>query len=396
MKFKPCAHKIVLALPALGTLITPVWALAAAKNRFHPHRIPFPLEIIRERVGNPCFRYAEVPVELKEGTAVPEPALVPNRPSDDEIIDRACNQEVRPHLGVASAIKDRYSAAENAKAEENEAVDEIDDIAPIEKRGVLSGLTGEDEEFTQLVQPDPPVTEEEEQREAQVQMGGQAFEKEYNYYVAKHGEKHAARIQEYLDALLKYGGEEWQRGWKSPQDERLEEAEAEAKAPSSTPRRKRVAEPDAVVAETPREPIPDYFDGYIEVPLIPDTTTDKGMENANIISPYLLNRFKPVPIPISSKIPDYSVPVDLLPEALFEAAQEDPEAYIERRTKHRLTILDIPAAAPAPALAIVVPEVAPTVEAKAPAPTSPSLGDATYITPERHIRIARPVIQDQN
>jgi len=33
------------------------------------------------------FHYAGVLVELKEGTAVPEPALLPNQPADDEVVD---------------------------------------------------------------------------------------------------------------------------------------------------------------------------------------------------------------------------------------------------------------------------------------------------------------------
>ncbi|KAG0642209.1 hypothetical protein HOY80DRAFT_951876 [Tuber brumale] len=370
MRFKPYAPKIALVLPVLGALMTSTVALPTPKNRFRPDGSALPLDVVRERVNGPVFRYAEVPVELKEGTAVPEPALVPNHPSDDEIIDRACNREVRSHHGVASAIKDRFSVSENDKTKQDEAPYNIEDIAPIEKRDVSFDFTEEDEED----EGDNP-----------------AHQEEFSSRVQKHTEKQAARIQKFLESQLQYGGEDWKRGWRGRrrQGERPEEAKAHA------PHYKHVAKPVPAVkphvskpatAIKPHEHIPDHFDGYVQVPITPDnTTTAKGADSANIHA-YLQNRFKQDPV-TTTDTPEYAVPVDLLPKALLDA--EDLEGSIEHSTNHRLTVLDVKTDEPAPEATTAEAEV----KARAsPSEATPSISSA-HITTGGRVHIPRPVIQ---
>jgi len=104
------------------------------------------------------FGMAEVPVELEKGTAVPEPAPVPNQPADDEVVDRLYNHEAQPLHGVASTIQGRFNASGNSKDEREPY--EVGDIGPIEKRGVIPGLAGEDEEPARLVQLAPSIPEQ--------------------------------------------------------------------------------------------------------------------------------------------------------------------------------------------------------------------------------------------
>jgi len=91
---------------------------------------------------------------------------------------------------------------------------------------------------------------------------------------------------------------------------------------------------------------------------------------------YLQNRFKTVTITIGDT-PDYAVPAHLLPEALLDAEQENPEEYLEYRTMHRRTIPDIKADKQAPAAG---PEAG-AAEAEAPAsPTEVAFStNPTYI-----------------
>jgi len=357
MKFGPCPPKIALALPVLGALIAPTSALPFAKNRFRTEIIPLSLDVVPEKIGDPLINYPEVPVELKEGTAVPEQALVPNQQPDNDVIEHVYNHAVRPLHDVASPIKDRYNASENAQAERGPY--EAEDITSIEKRGVLPSLTSEDEEFTQSVQPAPSIPEE-EQEETQAELDNPVFDVEPYYHFQNNGEK-KPRFTKSVEGLLRHTAEDWQReSWKKSPNDNLEEDWVNA------PHRNHVAEPTP--AAGPQEPIPDHFDGHVEVPITPDnTTTAEDVDNVDI-SALLQDRFKGTPA-ITGDTPGYEVPADLLPEALLHAdeekeeEEEDPEQHIERRATHRHTIQDIeadetdPAAAPEPSATEASPEV---------------------------------------
>ncbi|PUU83719.1 hypothetical protein B9Z19DRAFT_787241 [Tuber borchii] len=382
MKFGLCSPKIALALPVLGALMAPTSARPhpLTKYRFRPEKTSLELDLMPERVKNPLF-HSEVPVELKEDTAVPEPALVSNQQPDDDVIDHVYNHEVRPLHSVASPTENHYNASENAQVEGEPY--EVEDIAPIEKRDVLPSLTGEDEEFTQSVQPAPSIPEE-EQQETQAELDDPVSDVESDYYYAhKNGEKQP-RSTKLVEGALRHTAEDSQRGWKKSPNEGLEEDLVNA------PHRKHVAEPTP--AAGPHEPILDHFDGYVEVPITPDnTTTAEDIDNVDI-NAYTLNRFGRTPA-ITGDTSDYAVSADLLPEALLhpkeEEEEEDPEQHIERRAAHRLPIQDIeadeadPAAAPEPSATEASPEV----------PFSDNTGTA-YTSEEGQARFGRPVIQN--
>jgi len=355
MKFRHCPPRIALALPVLGALIAPTSAFPLSKNSFRQDKIPPGLEVVRERVNNPRLHYAEVPVELREGTAVPEPALVPNQPADDEVVDRVYDHEAQPLHRVASTIEGRFNASGNAEAEREPY--EVEDIAPIEKRGVLPSIAGEDEESAQLVQPALSIPEEEEEeeeeQEAQAELDSPAVEEESDYPVQENGE-----------------------------DERLKEAWVNA------PHRRHVAEP--ITTAKPHQPIPDRFNRHVKILIIPDNTTAAEDVDDVDSGAYLLNRFKTAPTTIGDT-PDYAVPTHLLPEVLLDTEEGDQEEYLERRTTHPLTTLT--------KVYVSAPTVAPeagAAETEAPASPTGAAPSAShvYITPFGHSRIARPVIQN--
>jgi len=376
MKFRHCRPKIALALPLLGALITPTSAIPIAKNLFRADKNPLPSEVIREKANHPPIHYDEVPVEPKEGTAVPEPALVPNQPADDEVVDSVYDEdeEVQPLHDVAITNEDPFNSSENAKAEREPY--EVEDISPVEKRGVFPSLTGDDE-FPQLVQS-APSTAEEEEPEAGAELENLAVEEEESNYIQENGEKQVAVIAESVDAL-KHSSEDWQRSQESIQNEVLEEDW------ENSPHRRHVAEP--IPTAKPHEPIPDHFDGHVDVPITPDSATTAEDVHDVDIDPYLLNRFEIVPTIIGDTL-HYAVPADLLPEALLDAEEEDPEEYLERRTIHHLTALDIKADEPTPEAGA----------AEAEARTSPTQivfpASPTCATPTGHTGIPRPVIQN--
>jgi len=370
MRFRHCSPRIVVALPVLRALITPTSAFPIRDDRFHQDKNPLPLEVIPETVNHPLFHDAEVPVELKEGTAVPEPALVPNQAPDEEVVDRIYNHEVQPLHDVASTIEGRPNTSENAKAEREPY--ENEDIAPIEKRAVIPGMAYEDEEPAQSVQPAPSILEEEKQ-EAQAEIGNPAVEEEPLYHVQKNSEKQATRIEGYIDAP-KHRSEDWQRGWESSQNECPKEAWENA------PHRGHISEPTPTAK--PQEPIPALFDRHFQVPITLDSTTAAEDVDDVDTHAYQLNRFKTVPTTIDDT-PDYAVSAHLPPAALFDTKEEDPQEYLECDAMHRLTIPDIKADEPAPTTA---PEAVPA-EAETPAsPTEAGFSASpTYITSTGHI-----------
>lgn len=160
-------------------------------------------------------------MELKGSAAVPEVLFVPNVVSHGEVIDRTFNRQ--PSL---------------------------------KRRGVLPGLTGEKKEASA---PDAPV-----EIAAPHELTDEEFEQEFNYFNQRYGSRGAEKLQEYLTAMVNYGGPEWADAWKSSQDLRAQH----------TRRSEDDNDEEGSESEGPEEGEPadvQLFEEYLSSPRVPES-----------------------------------------------------------------------------------------------------------------------------